>query len=221
MIDFIFMAVFSLIMGLIGAVIFRIRGTNHNEISGFLPRPFEQLLFSAPWIWLASQLFDPWQAIILSIITVVMVLKAHGKVFDLGTARKSSAPFGEDPEWYDGILYPLYGKIPEYWYDAIGLAVSGLSYTIPVGLFMADPTGDYFTEGLIIALSGALKAPAYMIGRCFSTSYPELADVSEFKAVDKVLNLRHATEWGEVLTGFFLWTCAGTIIYLISISSLF
>ena len=54
------------------------------------------------------------------------------------------------------------------------MAVTGLAVTLPAGILLQDP---------VIALSGALKAPAYMI--------------SYFGRTD--------TDGGEMLTGAVLW----------------
>ena len=85
-----------------------------------------------------------------------------------------------DSEWYE--KYTGYstldpnspGTAKEYWYDVGGMAISGLTYTLPCGIATLNP---------LIALSGALKAPAYMISWAL------------FKG----------TEIGEWLTGAFLW----------------
>lgn len=197
-----------LVLALVGAIVFRWRGGGQPEGWGkYMPRPIDQTLFSLPYIGLAFYFLPWWQAAILSLITVAMVTKGHGRNMDLGNSDATHPD--ARPEWYEGLIEGLYGKIPNYWYDALGLAISGLTYTIPVGLFLANPAGPYFYEGLALAFSGALKAPAYMLGRWFDTKTS--ADDYLEPRLNTVVRLDGATSWGEFFTGFLLWGAAGII----------
>ena len=197
-----------ILLALVGAIIFRWRGGGQPEGWGkYMPRPVDQTLFSLPYIGLAFFFLPWWPALILSIITVAMITKGHGRNMDLGHSDETHP--NALPEWYEGLILGLYGKISNYWYDALGLVISGLTYTIPVGLFLANPSGPYFVEGLILALSGALKAPAYMFGRWLDekTGFEEYLEPRLYK----VVRLDGATSWGEFFTGLFLWGAAGAL----------
>lgn len=195
-----------------GGVLYRWRGGGEPAgLTRYMPRPVDQILFSLPYIFMAFMVLDDWTAGVVSIITVIMVSRGHGRNMDLGTFDNSTSVEAGEPEWYEGLIGSLHGKIPEYWYDALGLMISGLTYTIPIGLMMASPFGNYLYEGLIVCLSGALKAPAYMLGRYFVEAYPGEADISEYE-IYKILPLKIPTQWGEFLTGYFLWFIAGGVL---------
>lgn len=200
--------------GAVGGLIFRWRGGGEpTHLSKWMPRPVDQILFSTIYSAIAFIALDMWWAIIVSAITVLMVSLGHGRNMDLGSFDNTTAPDPEAvaPEWYEFIIAPLYGRLSEYWYDAVGLMVSGLTYTLPLGIAMANPIGGYFIEGIIIGLSGALKAPAYMLARYFVDTYPDEADLSRTE-VYKVLQLKIPTQWGEFLTGVFLWGFACAVL---------
>ena len=157
---------------LIGGLIYRMRG----GLGPSLPRPIEQILFSLPYGGFAYLVTENWiVAAVALAITTVTVLKGHGNNMDLGTWEEAA-----EHEWYEKLLgyYKLDPQSPrtaaEYWYDVGGMAISGLTYTIPAGVATLNP---------LVAISGVLKAPAYMISWALIKS----------------------TELGEWLTGAFLW----------------
>jgi hypothetical protein len=80
------------------------------------------------------------------------------------------------------IIRPLYNKIPEYWYDVIGLSVVGLA-AVSGGLLIApyNPLG-----AVAIALAGLMKPLGYMIGW-------------------KLWPSPKSTEFGEYVTGFIAY----------------
>lgn len=80
----------------------------------------------------------------------------HGAGIDLGTWTQSRSD-----EKLEFIIKPLYGKIPEYWYDVLLLAVTGLAATLgaAIAISLTNPAA-----GLLCALGGALKPVGYMIG---------------------------------------------------------
>lgn len=160
----------------LGALIFRMRG----GLGPNLPRPIDQLLFASAYGGAIVYTTDNYYLTALGIaLCTLAVVKGHGHNMDLGTYTKEA-----DYEWYEFIIKPLHRKIPEYWYDFIGLAISGLTYTVPVGIIMMNP---------LVALSGALKAPAYALGWLIGKG----------------------TELGEWLTGAFLWgSLAIIVLYL-------
>lgn len=204
----------GLILGTIGGVLYRWRGAGAAVVfSRIIPHPGEQMLFAILYGAIAYYALNAYQAAILYAVTVIMVLKAHGKVTDLGFGPVPNKQ--DSTEWYDAIIGRLQGKISDKLYDAIGLTISGLSYTVPVGLFIADPSGPYFKEGLILALSGALKTPAYYIGWSlsdFKFVKTEIKLTKNKRVIDDVLRLRHPTDYGEFLTGFFLYFLGGYVL---------
>lgn len=108
----------------------------------------------------------------------------HGNGLDLGRAER-----GED-EVLEFIIKPLHGKIPEYWYDVLLMCVTGICVTLVAGIVVAvvNPLA-----GAILALSGLMKGPAYMIGYAI---YPT--------GIGKgIPHLNEASAIGEFLTGFF------------------
>lgn len=109
----------------------------------------------------------------------------HGNGFDLGHAER-----GKDDEALEFIVQPLHGKIPEYWYDALLVAVTGLAVTLAAGIVVSviNPLA-----GVLLALSGLSKAPAYMIGWAI---YPNHSGKG-------IPYLNESTAIGEFLTGFF------------------
>lgn len=124
----------------------------------------------------------------------------HGQYMDLGFTVRST-----EPERLDFLVLLLMGKDhnpaamnptvltrkERYARDALGLIFTGLSVTLMCGLVIAL-AGEVLT-GLLICLSGALKAPAYMIGWAI---YP----AAQGKGIP---HLNEATAIGEFLTGFF------------------
>lgn len=167
----------SLVIGLIilaGAFVYRMRGGMPPSFA----RPADQIIFAFPFsVMAALQCTNIWgweyygegflmQAVVLA-ATAGAVAKGHGNNMDLGEQDKG-------PEWYEPVILWAKPHMPLYWYDALGLAISGLTYTIPCGLATLNPW---------IALSGAFKAPCYMLSK--------KADAR--------------TEGGELLTGGVLW----------------
>jgi hypothetical protein len=163
------------LFALAGAFIYRMRG----GMPPSFPRPIDQALFAAPYMlftmvvyYHAFGRFDyavVAGAIVLG-LTVLALVKGHGRAFRLNEPMKPGAE-PEDIEWP---IRWLEGRIPLYWYKVLIHVVSGLSYTLPAGIITLNP---------FLALSGALKAPAYMLS--------ERAGAKE--------------EGGELLTGALLW----------------
>jgi hypothetical protein len=81
-----------------------------------------------------------------------------------------------EPETIEPIIKYWHEKIPEYLYDVIGTALTGLIVTLPVGIYMAlfghyhyvevFSSNEYnaYLPGILVGLSGLLKSPGYMIG---------------------------------------------------------
>jgi len=157
-----------------------------------LPRPIEQALFCIP-ILLVS-LSSPWYIALLAYaLSVAAVCKGHGRNMDLGHSHKKNEDV--EPEWYEFTVSWLQPHLSEYWYDVIGVSISGLTYTLP--LLLTNP---------IMAPVGLLKGPAYMIG--WTNKMPSIT-IGKF-------TLKHETEWGEFLTGEFIWDSL-LILFLLSL----
>lgn len=118
---------------------------------------------------------------------------SHGGGIDMGTW-----PFDREDEALEFLIKPLRGKISEYWYDALLLAVTGVAVTLIAGfvLIFIHPWA-----GILLAFSGMTKAPAYMIGWAI---YP----TGSGKGIP---HLNEATAIGEFLTGFFAYGILGII----------
>jgi len=148
----------------LGAYLYRLRGGGPGPK---LPRPLDQILFSSfpciilpllcmlgthhtswPW-WLAFALSSVW--------AVAWECSGHGGFMDLGTWLKARSD-----ELIEFLIKPLHGKISEYWYDALGITLTGLIVTLAPGIFIIATGG--VAGGVLLALSGALKGPGYMLG---------------------------------------------------------
>lgn len=189
------------VMFIAGLFIGRWNGGGRPAWLKWLDNPFSQALYAYPILLILCaavpamvQTNPEWLSnfhlALVYIFTVIMILKGHGHNMDLGTAD----PRGE-PEWYEGIIQPLYGKIPNYWYDALGLVISGVTYTLPAGLYLGNP---------LLAISGAIKAPAYMLGRALYDWKPEFFNMPK-------LAMDGATAWGEAFTCAALHAITGLI----------
>lgn len=118
----------------------------------------------------------------------------HGNGHDAGTAERGS------DEQLEFLIKWLHGRIPEYWYDMLLLAVVGFAVTLVPGVCLSF---HHPFAGLALALSGLTKAPAYMIGW---TIYPRGSGRG-------LRHLDHATAVGEFFTGFFGWGSVAVIAY--------
>lgn len=185
------MILLSLLGAILGAILYRMRGGWPSS-----PRPVEQMLFCLPVIPLSLSLEWYWIVLIYG-LSVGMCAKGHGKNTDLGT-YKEPADFEDYDKWTG--YYKLNGKIPEYWYDVGGIAISGLIISLP--LIVVNP---------LAAFAGLLKAPAYMIGWAM---HPK-GDNGKLKFNVYKFTVESATEWGEFLTGLFMW---GAWLSLISLN---
>lgn len=155
-----------------GAALYRWRG-HGSKYKKYFPRPFNQIAFALPYAlvaWAATS--NWWIAGAVLFVSTLGLVTGHGKFMDLGHTLRES----EDETLEFSIKF-LEGRISNYWYDALGLAVTGLAVTVPAGIALANP---------VLSLTGILKAPAYMIGRKWGPAGKE-------------------TEVGEWLTGAFLW----------------
>lgn len=170
-----------ILLSIIGGILYRMRGGWPDW-----PRPIEQMLFCLPVLVLCLPL-GYLSAACLYAVSVAACCMGHGHNMDLGS-YEGEAEY-EVYEKYTG-YYKLHGKIPEYWYDVGGVAISGLLITLP--LIFVSP---------VLAFSGVLKAPAYMIGWLMHPNY----DDGKIKISIGKFTIDSATAWGEFLTGVFIW----------------
>lgn len=163
------LSLFNILFAVWGGILYRYRGAAH-PLKKYIGRPIPQILFAAPYAYICYDVIGWWCLIVL-IITTLATLSGHGGWHDLGSWDKE-----REDETLEFIIKPLHKRIPEYWYDVIGLSLSGVSITLLCGavLFPGDPLA-----GTVLALSGALKSLSYMTGK--------------------------TTERGELLTGLSLY----------------
>jgi len=188
-------SIIAFIIGLLGAIIYRFRGAA-TPLKRYLPRPISQIVFSLPYAYVAFLSGGFWVSFFCLLLTLAFVCTGHGNGHDLGSADR-----GED-ETLEILVKWLYGKIPEYWYDVILMLVLGVCITIPCGLAAGS---------MLIALSGSLKAPAYMIGHWVYNNSPKVSKIDSsgngYKGVKYLPHhLDHATAIGEFVTGLLLWS---------------
>lgn len=163
----------------LGAALYRWRG--HGKVSG--PR-WLKLSLAAAFLALPAALECPlWLApswdglIVLAAFLAALwgLSRGHGEFMDL-THRYGAGREEADWPWLPWALSWIGSR---YWYEFSALAVTGLAATLVPGLalcLLGDPAG------LLLALAGALKAPAYAVGWTLAKG-------------------SRATELGEWLTG--------------------
>lgn len=161
----------NILLPVIGAIISRWHGGGFFRFS----KVCISLIWALPFVYLVWQ-YNYWLVIPAFVLCALGKSTGHGNWFDL-----ANAPQG-DRERLEFIIRPLYGKIPEYWYDVLGLAVVGVA-AVSGGLLIAP----YNQLGALAILAGGLMKPiGYMIGWRLFTS-PK------------------STEFGEYWTGFFAY----------------
>lgn len=194
---------YIILLSLLGAVIYRVRS---SEIG--TPHPSEQMAFCLIFAGLFYVYEVPLsQAIIAYVVAVIMTLKGHGDSMDLGW-YKNAKP--SEREWYNFMIKRWEDKLSPYWYDFLGLVISGLVITLFPGLILSffDPI-----VGILVGLSGALKGVAYMIGWLIQ---PDFDKRQKLKLKWGWFEITNATQWGEFFTGLFIWGfCAKFIVTMI------
>lgn len=153
---------------LLGALLYRWRGMAHPKKDWF-PRPFNQALFALPYAFLSVLVTgSAFVFVLVWALTTLGALTGHGRGIDLGETDKG------EPERLEFLIRWLKPRMKLYHYDMLLLSITGLAITIPAGIATMNP---------ILALSGALKGPAYAVAK-FGGS---------------------GTAGGELLTGAALW----------------
>ena len=126
-----------------------------------LPYGLDQWLLAAPYL-LFYPVIGLW--VIPAYLTAVLGLRlGHGRGFDYNLPLKE----GAEPEKVE-ILIPK--SLPVYTQKILIMALTGLAVTLVCGVTLAFH--GFYIAGVILALSGALKAVAYFLPK---TEWAELA----------------------------------------------
>lgn len=133
------------------------------------------------------------------ILCVLGKTTGHGGGMDL--AHSDKEPGGNpsrSPEKLEHLILWLHGKIPQYWYDFLLLAIVGMAATSG-GIFAAAFFGA--VPAIVVATGGAMKAVAYAVGwKWFNPKRGPYDQIDE------------ATEVGEFLTGFFAYAALAAAV---------
>ncbi len=145
------------------------------------------LIMTLPIWWLAPW----WAAALVVAVTTGATSLGHGDWQDFGTSHLS------DPaEYLNVIVHRLTSKRDGTLHDMIGMALSGMTYTLAPALAAAVFAGPLWLLWLPV---GALKAIAYWFGwRVFGFKVP-------------IPHLDHPTAVGEFLTGFLICGATGLL----------
>jgi hypothetical protein len=138
-----------LLLPILGAIISRWHGGGFFRFS----KVVKSLTWALPFAILVAT-YSIWLAPVALALCSLGKSTGHGNWFDMATMPQGTR------ERLEFIIRPLYGKIPEYWYDALGLLLVGIT-AVSGGLLIAfyDPLG-----ALLILLAGCMKPIGYMIG---------------------------------------------------------
>jgi len=170
---------------LIGGLISRMSGSKDFNIGYGL----EQWLYALPY-GLINITASWWQALLSYVGAFVGKRTGHGGGIDMGTY-----PHPRDPEKLEYLIIKLRGRIPEYWYDALLMSITGLAVSLVSGIVFA--VNIDLLSGALLAVSGATKGLAYMLGwAIFPKGHDGNPHDSEFD---------EATELAEFFTGLFGW----------------
>lgn len=197
---FILFATMLLVLIVYGTFVSRWHG------GGFIPgspKIIKNFLWAAPMAAVAFYATSNYWVYALA-LALCMIGKGTGHGGGMDLAHSPKEPGGNpsrSPEKLEHLILWLHGKIPQYWYDALLLVIVGLAAVSGAALAVGSVN---LYAGLTIALGGALKAPAYMIGWKLFPS--KRGSVEEFD---------EATEVGEGLTGFFAYTGIALAIVLL------
>lgn len=172
---------YEAILILLGAWLYRWRGMAH-EHKKYFPRPFNQIVFAAPFAFVCMLFWYPvigWVAVLPTLLvwtmTTLGVLTGHGRGMDLGETDQG------DAETLEFLVRWAKPHLSLYWYDMLLLSVTGLAVTLPAGIA---------TMNFWFACAGLLKGPAYAAAK----------------------HLKMGTEGGELLTGAVLWGAVAAVL---------
>lgn len=135
-------------LAVLGGVLNRWRG-RASKWKKYFPRPLPQIALALPYAYAAYEHSGWWGGIGVLVLGTLGWCTGHGGFMDLGTWTKD-----RENETSEELIARLRGKIPEYWYDVLGLAITGLCATMWAGMVIGS---------VWLSFSGALKAVGYMI----------------------------------------------------------
>ena len=165
-------------MFIIGALLSRLHG------STWLPyKILKSLLWALPFA-ITTHIFLGWWSVLVLAGCSLAKSTGHGCFMDLGTWQSE-----DEDERLEFIIKPLEGKIPTYYYDVLGLSITGLASVLAFSISISFVNPLY---GLISVIGGALKPVGYMLGLKI---YP-----------------KHFTEIGELNSGAFAYLVLDVII---------
>lgn len=165
----------------LGALISRWHGGGYFKLS----KAWISIIWALPFSYLVGT-YNSWLVLPALALCALGKSTGHGNWFDLATMPQGTR------ERLEFIIRPLYNKIPEYWYDVLGLALTGLAAVSGALLILPyEPLG-----ALLIMACGLIKAPCYMLGRWLRSNKTK----------------PEPTEVGEYLTGFFAYLAITIIL---------
>lgn len=163
------------LLPIIGAVLSRWCGGGitdlHKRIGiSFLP----ELIFSVPFGYIAAQIVGPWGWLVVA-FTLLGKQTGHGQWLDMGKMpllknREHRLSFLVDWLWFKVLRRPEKHKVSgtdvdsrshSYWYDFLGMFITGIAVTISCGVVIMTHNILY---GLAFILWGGSKAIAYDLG---------------------------------------------------------
>jgi len=170
--------IIAVLICIYGAFISRLHG---SEL--FPYKIVKSLLWALPFAAFTSWLYADYAWYVIAPVCLIVLTTCslgkstgQGEGIDLGTWTRG------EPERLEFLIRWAEDKLSPYWYDALILLVTGLAAVLGASIAVGYINPMY---GLILALGGALKPLAYMIGW---KVYP-----------------KQATVIGEVLTGLFAY----------------
>ena len=195
--------------GILGAFLSRWHGGGF--ISGS-PKILKAFLWSLPFAAASGAAFhmDGHSWVVTGVVAILvlagcMVFKNTGHGGGMDLAHNSKEPGkGREPEKLEYLILWLHGKMPQYWYDALLLAIIGAASTLlpAIAIGIVNPLA-----GLVVLAGGLFGKPlGYMIGWALS----DAGIVQKFPD-----DLDEGTAVGEALTGLFAYTALAIAILMV------
>jgi hypothetical protein len=179
----------AIVFSLLGGALSRWHG---GGFVGGSPKMLKNFLWALP-LAIGSYIATHGWLLAALALGLCMIGKAtgHGGGIDLAHNPKEPGA-GRSPEKLEYLILWLHGRMPQYWYDALLLAISGIAAVSGAVVAIAHVS---IPAALIVAIGGALKGLAYMIGWEFEKL---LVTVEQD-------DFNEPTELGEFLAGFFAY----------------
>lgn len=191
------------VLGLVGALLYRVRGYDEVDI---VSRQVERFLFTllviVPVLWNFASLEPLFLGLALLSFGTCLggVVTGHGPFYLLWF----NDMVVEKKVWLEAVLKFLPLDRNGGAYRSIGLALTGLLVTLIPGICYITLGGEVFT-GLILAFSGLVKLPSYILGH--------LVDKTGVKIDFEKFFLKKGTQWGELFFGFSLMWIIGYNVF--------